>query len=60
MRRSSETVLNDERGTLRIEHFDAGLFRASVTGHFSASLLPPYLRALEKAIAGGQATGFHD
>ena len=60
MRRSSETVQNDERGTLRVEHFEAGLFRATVSGHFSTSLLQPYLRTLERALATGRATGFHD
>jgi hypothetical protein len=59
-RRSSETVQNDERGSLRVEHLDAGLFRTTVTGHFSTSLLSPYVRALDKALAAGRAVGFHD
>jgi hypothetical protein len=59
-RQSSETVYKDERGALRLEYFGGALFRASVAGHFSAQLLSPYLRTLERAIAGGRAVGFHD
>jgi len=60
LQRQSETVHKDERGALRLEYFEGSLFRASMTGHFSAKLLPPYLRTLERAIASGDAVGFHD
>lgn len=60
LRRHSETVHQDERGQLRLEHFEGAVFRASLSGHFSPKLLPPYLRALERAVANGKAVGFHD